>query len=1181
MIKLLKLFTLLFFSIGLSTVLEAQMTLEFNTNLGSGTTVTLPLYGTVNVTVDWGDGSSTDSYTTAGDKTHTYGTDGSYTVNITGTLTQFGHNGSGYSDAEKLVTVSSFGNLGITSLNGAFMGTSNLDEVPVSLPSSVTDLSNSFRETGKSVITGLNNWDVSNITDMGYMFYKATSFNQDIGSWNVSKVTNMSAMFGSAPAFNQDIGNWDVGKVTNMSYMFLGASAFNQNINNWNVSEVTNMSYMFANATAFNQNISSWDVGKVTNMSHLFENAQAFNQDIGSWNVSSVTSMTSMFYSATAFNQNVERLWNVNKVTNMSYMFYNASAFNQNIGSWDVSNVTDMSYMFSYATDFNQDISSWDVSKVTNMDYMFGNTQYFNQDIGGWDVSNVSNMSHMFYNARAFNRDINSWTMSNVTDISYMFYGATAFNSNINSWDLTGISNMTYLFGNAHAFNQNINSWDVSNVTNMSYMFYYATDFNQDISSWDVSNVTNMSHLFDNAQVFNQDIGSWNVDNVTNMSYLFASATAFNQNISSWHVDKVTNMSHLFDNAQAFNQDIGSWNVDNVTNMEHLFNHATGFNQDISLWDVSNVTNMTYMFADAYAFNQDIGNWIVSGVTNMSNMFNNAVEFEQNIGNWDVSSVTDMSNMFSGVTLSVANYDSLLIGWDALNLQSNVIFNGGNSKYSSGQAETARNHIISNDNWTITDGGLAPPIITWNGSVDSDWNTPGNWDLNIVPTSAYNIIIENTNNNPVISTSETGDCIDLTVNSGATLTINSGGSLITNGIIDNYGIITIKRTVNDGEWHFISPPNNVTAANTFLGDYLQTWDETTATWSDIISPSTALAVLKGYSLWGVPKGTTYSFSGTPNTGNQSCDVTYTEIAGSDYDGANLLGNPYPSSIDWSNLDDSWGAIYYYNGTGYISWNNGTGSGSQYVPPMQGFFIVTTASGTFSLTNADRTHSGATGFTKSSKINGTGIVLQTSSSSYNDELYILFKQETSENFDLQYDAYKIVSLAEGVSQLYTITPDNKKLSIDARPECEVIQLGFSNNKSGSYSIRVKEQSGISKIVIEDTKTDTFYDFNNGDYRFNWNTTDNENRFKLHLSVTGTDELPSQQDNIIIYSFDKQIYVKAAKKSKLLVSDITGRVIVDKNIRGGELYTIPIKKQTGIYAVIVENKQSVTAKKVFIQ
>jgi surface protein len=34
---------------------------------------------------------------------------------------------------------------------------------------------------------------------------------------------------------------WNVGSVTNMAYMFFGASAFNQDISGWNVGSVTHM----------------------------------------------------------------------------------------------------------------------------------------------------------------------------------------------------------------------------------------------------------------------------------------------------------------------------------------------------------------------------------------------------------------------------------------------------------------------------------------------------------------------------------------------------------------------------------------------------------------------------------------------------------------------------------------------------------------------------------------------------------------------------------------------------------------------------------------------------------------------------------------------------------------------------------------------------------------------------
>ncbi len=370
----------------------------------------------------------------------------------------------------------------------------------------------------------------------------------------------------------------------------------------------------------------------------------------------------------------------------------------------DLSGVTSMNAMFAYASAFNQDIGSWDVSSVVDMGNMFFGVSAFNQNIGSWNVSGVKNMHSMFASASAFNQDIGSWNVTNVTDMSSMFASAYSFNQNIDSWNLTSVTDMGSMFFQARAFDQGIGSWDVSSVIEMDRMFTYASNFNQDIGSWDVSSVKNMHLMFASASAFNQDIGSWNVTNVTDMSSMFAHASAFNQDISSWNVTNVTDMSSMFASAYSFNQNIGSWNVTNVTDMSSMFSGTYSFNQDIGSWDVSSVTNMNSMFMYASSFNQNIGDWDVSRVKNMSGMFAYSA-FNQNIGSWNVSSVTNMGSMFYGATLSTTNYDALLTGWGAQTLQSGVYFNGGNSQYSAGAAATARQSIIDNFGWTITDGG--------------------------------------------------------------------------------------------------------------------------------------------------------------------------------------------------------------------------------------------------------------------------------------------------------------------------------------------------------------------------------------------------------------------------------------------------------------------------------------------
>jgi surface protein len=210
-----------------------------------------------------------------------------------------------------------------------------------------------------------NNIVTTLVTDMKFMFYPDVSFNQPIDSWDVSNVTNMSYMFRQC-GFNQPIGSWNVSKVKDMSQMFFG-TPFNQPIDSWDVSNVTNMTWMFG-ASSFNQPIGTWNVSNVTNMENMFRSATAFNQPIGSWDVSNVTNMTWMF-SASSFNQPIGT-WNVSKVTNMENMF-RQSGFNKPIDSWDVSNVTSFEEMFRDATSFNQPIGSWNISGVTEMTGMF------------------------------------------------------------------------------------------------------------------------------------------------------------------------------------------------------------------------------------------------------------------------------------------------------------------------------------------------------------------------------------------------------------------------------------------------------------------------------------------------------------------------------------------------------------------------------------------------------------------------------------------------------------------------------------------------------------------------------------------------------------------------------------------------------------------------------------------
>jgi len=276
---------------------------------------------------------------------------------------------------------------------------------------------------------------------------------------------------------------------------------------------------------------------------------------------------------------------------------------------------------------------------------------------------------------------------------------------NIVQWGDLRLGNLTQYFDGAS--NMACSATDTLNLSgtdNLYRCFADCSTFNGDLSSLNTSLIESMQAIFRGCTIFNRDISSWNTANVEDMKDMFKEAEAFNQDIGSWNTSAVTTTDGMFQDATAFTQNVGGWNTANVTDMSAMFDGCELFNQDISSWNTYKVLQMNLMFRDCDLFNQDIGSWNTSNTTTFYGMFQNAYAFDQDIAGWDITNVTNMTYMFSNATLSTANYDSLLIGWEAQTEQANVNFHGGSSKYSSGTANAARASLISTSNWTITDG---------------------------------------------------------------------------------------------------------------------------------------------------------------------------------------------------------------------------------------------------------------------------------------------------------------------------------------------------------------------------------------------------------------------------------------------------------------------------------------------
>lgn len=457
------------------------------------------------------------------------------------------------------------------------------------LPARFTSLANMFANSTAASYSGLDSWDVSNVTDMSGIFKDASNFNQNLTAWKTTSVVTLKEAFSGCSKYNQPMGTWSTTNCRSMKGMFYGCSVFNQDLSTWNTLRVTDFSRMFMNTNAFNGNISKWNTQSGNDFTSMFENAVAFNIDISKWN------MVGAQY--------------------LKRMFANAILFNANLATWDVSEAGDMSGMFSGAVKFARDLSAWSVGKVTTMLEMFYNTPLFGADgsfnLNNWDTSKVVDMTSMF-KLSGFNCPIVGWSFGPKALLSSMFEGTLNFNQDISTWDVSNVLQTDRMFKTAAKYDMDMEDMAFTSCVNFYEMFRDSV-FAASVKGWAFSSVAGITldSAFESATFFlGKGVETWNVKNVDNFGDLFRACTNFNADVSGWDVSFGNNFDGMFAQTNIFNVDISKWNVSLAKTMNGMFNQATAFNQDLSGWDVSGVTSHTEFDKDASAWTKPRPNFV-------------------------------------------------------------------------------------------------------------------------------------------------------------------------------------------------------------------------------------------------------------------------------------------------------------------------------------------------------------------------------------------------------------------------------------------------------------------------------------------------------------------------------------------------------------------------------------------
>jgi hypothetical protein len=360
---------------------------------------------------------------------------------------------------------------------------------------------------------------------------------------------------------------------------------------------------------------------------------------------------------------------------------------------------------------------------------------------------------------------------------------------------------------------------------------------------------------------------------------------------------------------------------------------------------------------------------------------------------------------------------------------------------------------------------------------------------------------------------------------------------------------------------------------------------------------------------------TISLTGAVNTGTMTAPALYNH--NNPYTlGFNLVGNPYPSPVDW-NASSGWtrtnidNAIYYFNtsdtnqyyGT-YSSYINGVSSdgiANNIIPALQGFFIHVSdgtypVTGTLVLNNAVRINNLNPVYHKSADVIPKPMIRLTAGftdiSARQDAVVVYFEDSATLAFDKEFDALKMMNTDDLVPNIFAFSSDEYPLSISAIPasgdSLTSIPLGFSSEHDGMVSLKAGGAGQIPAttfIYLEDREAGVYHDLRiNPEYKVFLSSGSYNNRFALIFSLKDLRNSTIPIGGVCMYSSGGKLYVNLdpgfENGGELTLYDMLGQTLLQANIKGRGLHEIDPNAETGIYIASFNTNAGTQSKKVFI-
>jgi hypothetical protein len=367
--------------------------------------------------------------------------------------------------------------------------------------------------------------------------------------------------------------------------------------------------------------------------------------------------------------------------------------------------------------------------------------------------------------------------------------------------------------------------------------------------------------------------------------------------------------------------------------------------------------------------------------------------------------------------------------------------------------------------------------------------------------------------------------------------------------------------------------------------------------------------MKGYALF-FPRfiyNTVLDVSGTYTHGAtfSSGVLTNTSSGTPASDGWNLIGNPYPSTVDWDapvgvTRTGVNNAIYMWDGrlNRYVTYVSGAGTngGTRYIGSMQGFYIkVATSGGTGSvtLTNSARVTANLTDVWRTASQDKM-LRLSLANGDYKDETIIRFLDSATENFDGELDAYKLMNASQVPSCYSFFNADNYAINSlsSALINCTIpIKTDVAFNGNYTFNADLAGFEEFDSVIFVDKLKDVKQDLKiNPLYTCDLVMGDTVTRFFINYkkeSVVTETNSGNATNTILVSAYEQKITVKFSgnqvNTADVSVYNIKGNEVYktrNQSLSNGRLEINLSSVSAGIYLVKVESAQGSKMQEVYL-